>query len=299
LITAVKFSPDGRHLISVGGDGCIMVWEMAEHLVEAMQDRLVELYALAERKKQIADERAEQLSAQVQPGQESDKVKPAIRTGGLSVKSREAAPDGIVGKALGSKQRPSTSAPTAERSTPSRPFTAGDQVKQKPAIRRLPAWAATKGSVPEASRSGDPSTHPPQSKWADRANDQNLQILGKPMVTKEKHKLTLELTAEEQTWRESANADRLAMSLEDSDDVLLMDPQSLAEDYDSSDDDELVTENDDLEDRETDRLNQTSSQLDKLEESVDQLESWIEKKVHSPSPLSLSLSASDPPFPSS
>jgi hypothetical protein len=289
----VKFSPDGRHLISVGGDGCIMVWEMAEHLVEAMQDRLVELYALAEKKKQIADERVAQLSAPEQSEPDSGKIKPVIRTGGLNAKIAQGAPDGIVGKALGSK-RPSTSTPTPERLTPTtRPSTAGNQNNLKPAVRRLPAWAS-KGSKPssisETNHSTEQSVNPPQSKWADRVNGQNLQILGKPMVTKEKHKLTLELTTGEQTWnsprRDGVNADRLAMSLEDSDDVLLMDPQSLAEDYESSED-ELVTENDDLEDGEADRLNQTSSQLDKLEESVDQLESWIEKKVSRVTTLAL------------
>ena len=43
LITAVRFSPDGRHLMSVGGDGCIMIWAMAEPFVAAMQERASEL----------------------------------------------------------------------------------------------------------------------------------------------------------------------------------------------------------------------------------------------------------------
>jgi WD40 repeat protein len=43
LITAVRFSPDGRFLLSVGGDGCIMKWALAERLVEGMQERLLEL----------------------------------------------------------------------------------------------------------------------------------------------------------------------------------------------------------------------------------------------------------------
>jgi WD domain, G-beta repeat len=43
LITAVRFSPDGRHLLSVGGDGCIMIWAMAEPFVAAMQERASEL----------------------------------------------------------------------------------------------------------------------------------------------------------------------------------------------------------------------------------------------------------------
>ena len=47
VITGVKFSLDGRHLVSIGGDGCIMVWKVSESLVTAMQDRLVDLYGEA------------------------------------------------------------------------------------------------------------------------------------------------------------------------------------------------------------------------------------------------------------
>ena len=50
LITGLKFSPDGRLLVSIGGDGCIMVWRVADSLVKAMQDRLVELLTSAQRR---------------------------------------------------------------------------------------------------------------------------------------------------------------------------------------------------------------------------------------------------------
>lgn len=48
LITSVRFSPDGRFLLSVGGDGCVMMWGMAEPLVAAMQERLLELFSSAQ-----------------------------------------------------------------------------------------------------------------------------------------------------------------------------------------------------------------------------------------------------------
>jgi WD domain, G-beta repeat len=48
LITSVRFSPDGRFLLSVGGDGCVMMWGMAEPLVAAMQERLLELVSSAQ-----------------------------------------------------------------------------------------------------------------------------------------------------------------------------------------------------------------------------------------------------------
>jgi hypothetical protein len=304
LITSVKFSPDGKNLISVGGDGCILVWEIAEHLVEAMQDRLVELYAVAERKKQVADERIHQA------------------TGGLPA-------EGVVGKSVSSSKRPGTSIASsitnsAEKATPTRPSTAGIQQKQqqqqqKP-TRRLPAWAArglksSTESTSSTSSNGNPQQQPmpplpppPQSKWAERVNNQDLQILGKPLVNKEKHKLTLELTTGEATWHAAAlpdppppqgahTADKLASTLEESDDVLFMDdphPKTghgghghrLVDTSDEEDDDEELVEGDlevvDGEDEEeTDRLNQTSSHLNLLEESAEQLESWLEKKVSS------------------
>jgi hypothetical protein len=49
-ITAVRFSPDGRYLLSVGGDGCIMIWSLANSLVSAMQERLMELSSSAKKR---------------------------------------------------------------------------------------------------------------------------------------------------------------------------------------------------------------------------------------------------------
>ena len=52
MITGVRFSPDGKHLLSVGGDGCVFIWKLGSSLVAAMRDRLVELYSLAQKKNQ-------------------------------------------------------------------------------------------------------------------------------------------------------------------------------------------------------------------------------------------------------
>jgi WD40 repeat protein len=44
LVTGVRFTLDGRRLISIGGDGCIFVWRLSADLQQAMQDRLSEMY---------------------------------------------------------------------------------------------------------------------------------------------------------------------------------------------------------------------------------------------------------------
>ncbi len=44
LVTDVRFSLDGRRLISIGGDGCIFIWRLSTVLQQAMHDRLCELY---------------------------------------------------------------------------------------------------------------------------------------------------------------------------------------------------------------------------------------------------------------
>jgi hypothetical protein len=311
-----------------------MVWEIAEHLVEAMQDRLVELYAVAERKKQVADERIHQstdIASSSPPSTAAsesnpNKQKHPIRTGG-GLPS-----EGVVGKSVSSSKRPATSAASSsEKSTPSRPSTAGSQQKQqqqqKP-VRRLPAWAArglkssTPSSLTESTSSissSSPSGNgnlvtPPQSKWAERVQNQDLQILGKPLVNKEKHKLTLELTTGDATWNALPpppplpapqgihTADKLASTLEESDDVLFMDdpnPQSRhghgheAIDTSDEEDEEMPEVDGEDEDEETDRLNQTSSNLNLLEESVEQLESWLEKKLREESQVDASSLAID------
>ena len=50
LITSIRFSPDGRYLLSVGGDGCIMIWRIADLLTNAMQERLSELISSAQKR---------------------------------------------------------------------------------------------------------------------------------------------------------------------------------------------------------------------------------------------------------
>ena len=84
LTTAVRFSPDGRSLISTGGDGVIMIWQLSDILVTAMQDRLLELYSNAQRKQSKAAIRQRRLMKRnaktelAKLSTESLKQKPAV-----------------------------------------------------------------------------------------------------------------------------------------------------------------------------------------------------------------------------
>ncbi|CAM9820841.1 unnamed protein product [Chrysoparadoxa australica] len=44
LVTGVRFTQDGRRLISIGGDGCIFVWRLNSELQRASRERLGEMY---------------------------------------------------------------------------------------------------------------------------------------------------------------------------------------------------------------------------------------------------------------
>lgn len=52
LITAIKFSPDGKNLMSISGDGCVCQWKLGGMLRSAMKERLVELYSDAKWKQE-------------------------------------------------------------------------------------------------------------------------------------------------------------------------------------------------------------------------------------------------------
>ena len=49
VVTNVKFTRDGRRILSVSGDGNVLVLRVADGLVNAMQERLADLHGQAER----------------------------------------------------------------------------------------------------------------------------------------------------------------------------------------------------------------------------------------------------------
>lgn len=345
----MKFSPDGKYLLSIGGDGCIMAWSLSQAMVEEMEDRLMELFTQAEKRAAKVNEKARLAATadlKIPPSSSSASVgvrsghtethaaqekrkplgvtreKKAIRTSGMGSL--------VGGNPTGSsssssvESRPSTSAGTKTKTkttdaTPdvavTRPSTAPDkqppaQVQQSAGKGKLfggkrpsaPAWAMRKAdasdrvtttssssssssSVAHNSDSKAP-TAAPKGRWAVRSDSNQLQILGKPVSRGkgvDRHKLTLEMTLEEATWKAPlpSSPSILAKTLEDSDQVLLEDSASDGSGSSSDEDDEVVEAvvDKDGDSDEEDKLNKTNSQLDELEEHAMKLETWLERKV--------------------
>ena len=76
VVTSVKFTNDGRHILSVGGDGTIMVWRVSDGLVAAMQDRLLELHGEALKKAEKQEARASRMGLPV-PSSEATSAPPS------------------------------------------------------------------------------------------------------------------------------------------------------------------------------------------------------------------------------
>ena len=143
----LKSFPSHRYLLSVGGDGCIFSWKLAESLVKAMQDRLMELYASAQR-------RSIRISAPPPP------PSPPIVA--------------------------SLSANTA----------ASLAVKQ---YHHQVGGRSNQSNIIQEQSSGEGSPRPTSgNKWVSRVDsDKGYELFGRQILpSKEKHKLTLELTSD-------------------------------------------------------------------------------------------------------
>lgn len=283
LITGVKFSPDGRSLYSIGGDGCIMVWDLAVDLVEAMQDRLLELYAVAQKKKAAVDEKALSIANIVADGDAASGssgggASRGVRTGGLSavdpslagnrpVTSAAKLPSSSAQDSVTSQQRPATSS-------------SEERVNKKLPASRMPAWAAraTGEKAPEVEASVSSGVG---GKWAARVDP------GKGGMGGDRNKLTLEMTVEEATWRPPGSASpgapspasKLVDNMESSDDVLIGGDMDLLSNSSSDDEGIAVIGGDVDEVDDEDVLDKTSHDLEELQDSAAKLEDWLEKKV--------------------
>ncbi len=89
VVTGVRFSLDGRHIISIGGDGCIMVWKLSDSLVTAMQDRLVELYGEAVQKQASILRRSE---SNLRKALERDQLKMVVNGGNSKINNTDVLP---------------------------------------------------------------------------------------------------------------------------------------------------------------------------------------------------------------
>ena len=268
LITAVRFSPDGRSLYSVGGDGCIMIWDLAEDLVLAMQDRLLELYAAAQRKKQVVDEKARSI------------VK--VRTGGgLLGAETEANAARRPATAAAESTKPLLTPPTHDPSE-QRPSTSHVEERggKKLPASRMPAWAARVDGGKESRMSE--SVAPVAGKWAARVDPAKIR-------GGDRNRLTLEMTVEEATWRPPMSpaaqspASNRVDDMEKSDDVLIERDEDMTVLGSSSDEEEIdlppLEKDAGGEDGGDDILNKTSASLDELQDAASRLEDWLENKV--------------------
>lgn len=311
LITGLEFSPNGRALISVGGDGCIMVWKLSEDLVTAMQDRLVELCLKAEKKQKDMQEKAALIAAQEREMQmQHSKPSMSVRTGGMSGYKKSE----NVYLNIPSPQEASTPLDTRESSGNNNHFGPATAVynSSKPSLpsTKAPAWAKVSEENANLDGNGKESqvrVSSNNNKWlSKRSNDvkpedSNLGVFGRAFSeNREKHKLTLEVTSSTLMNKladvDSQSADiaengllsRRANTLENSDEVMMSEKmdeilhtpseEDVTADEDLMDD-EMLRDFKDDEDVEVDILNKTSDDLDALVASAAKLEGWLERKV--------------------
>ena len=257
MITGVRFSPDGKRLFTIGGDGCIIIWKLGSSIVAAMRDRLMELYSSAQRKSQRVHESQSDLITIPPPP-------PAT---------------------MPAHESPEPNANSVDQSTD------GDRTGKSIQESFVVVGSQAPIEMPEPEIDHDDSHSAPNegNPWAAKVAEVGgyelfgQKFLGRDVqLRKERNKFTAQLTAALDTrvsMADEGNVIRLAEPLEAADDVNL-----------GSDDgnDETMFKGNALPDEEyieldpTERdydLENASSKLDTLELSVGRLENCLEDKV--------------------
>jgi hypothetical protein len=139
MITGVKFTRDGRRLVSTGADGTVFVWRLAPELTKAMQERVSEITArelaaeeagrIREEEESAAEQR-QKLKVQEVPGWartvKGAKDAPKVAAKGKWAKGGDEAPQAQSGKDLEALLPPPPAA-AAEAPPPPPPPPATDE----------------------------------------------------------------------------------------------------------------------------------------------------------------------------
>jgi hypothetical protein len=225
LITNIKFSPDGRKLISVAGDGCVFVWSISLALVPALEYIIKELYTSAQRRQSKLNR---QLEVAPHPGTEVSLMPPAPPPASSSAVPAASTSPTVAGKlhpSLLSKHRDSRSLASkhpSEVAAQSKGVVDADANKSMEVIGtalgassrlRLGAKKVAADSVsglhPGSATVGVPTEAPPKrgeetggssNKWAVRNSQEGYELFGRkilPESSRNRNQFTLELDPDE------------------------------------------------------------------------------------------------------
>ena len=318
LITALKFSLDGKYLVSVGGDGCIFVWRLSSVLVSAMQERLVEMLATAQQqealpandKRESAHGKEEQNHVPLDELLHVNSDDPSPRSNSLLNKhpvkkdtSIQANGDSDVRqqsdiiptwaqprqpvKVEHEAKRPSTALPPSGTGS----INAQRIVSEAMAARPSTSAGRDKDLLLEGKLKGRRATE--HSRWAKKVQESGgYELFGQKISgdQEKRKKLTLELTVRENVLVERSNDMNeeplrvkhtgLAHTLEETDDVRLGDIDGGDGVLEEYEEDfELDVGDNNENDDGALGLSRAEETLDSLDQSARQLEEWLQKKV--------------------